>query len=65
VRGAVRRRIEAGDGRLHLVEGHDLLGPDDADAFHEGVHPTDLGFDRIAARLEPLLREVLELGHGG
>lgn len=65
VRGAVRERSEAGDSRLRLVEGSDLLGPDDADAFHEGVHPTDLGFMRIAERLEPLLREVLELEAGG
>jgi Arc/MetJ-type ribon-helix-helix transcriptional regulator len=65
VRQAVRRRMQAGDARLHLVEGTDLLGPDDADAFHEGVHPTDLGFDRIADRLEPVLREVLELEAGG
>ena len=39
----------------------DLLGPGDSDAFQEGVHPTDLGFTRIADRLEPLLREVLGL----
>ncbi len=69
VRNAVRRaaseRMQAGDSRLYLVEGNDLLGRDDADAFHEGVHPTDLGFMRIAERLEPLLREVLDLNDGG
>jgi hypothetical protein len=65
VRQAVRERAESGGGRLHLVEGTDLLGPGDADAFHEGVHPTDLGFMRVADRLEPLLRQVLDLGDGG
>jgi hypothetical protein len=65
VRQAVRQRMEAGESGLYLVEGNDLLGPGDADAFHEGVHPTDLGFMRIADRLEPLLREVLDLGNGG
>ncbi len=65
VRQAVGKRMEAGDRGLYLVEGNDLLGPDDADAFHEGVHPTDLGFMRIADRLEPLLRKVLDLEKGG
>lgn len=58
-RSAATKRIEAGDRRLHLVEGLELLGPGDSDAFQEGVHPTDLGFTRIADRLEPLLRKVL------
>ncbi len=65
VRDAVRERVQSCAGRLHLVEGTDLLGPGDADAFHEGVHPTDLGFMRIAERLEPLLRETLDPGGGG
>jgi hypothetical protein len=60
-RGATTERMEAGDENLYLVEGLDLLGPGDSDAFQEGVHPTDLGFTRIADRLEPLLREVLGL----
>ena len=63
VRGVTRRavnaRTAAGDQLLHLAEGMELLGPGDADAFQEGTHPTDLGFMRIADRLEPLLREVL------
>ena len=63
VRGVTRRavtaRTAAGDNKLYLVEGMELLGPGDADAFQEGTHPTDLGFTQIADRLEPLLREVL------
>jgi hypothetical protein len=51
----------AGDGNTHLVDGLDLLGPSDADAFQEGVHPNDLGFLRIADRLEPTLRRILRL----
>lgn len=56
---AAASRIEAGDRKVVLVEGLDLLGPADADAFQEGVHPTDLGFARIAERLEPALRKLL------
>ena len=43
-----------------LVEGLDLLGPDDADGLSaDGVHPSDLGFQRMAERLEPILRKAL------
>ena len=59
MRQAAAQRIEAGDTLTHLVEGLDLCGQDDADAFQEGVHPTDLGFARIADRLLPTIRDVL------
>ena len=59
VRQAVRARLDAGDERTVLVEGENLLGPDDADAFHEGVHPTDLGYALIAQRLRPILETLL------
>ena len=59
---AVKQRTEAGDEGVHLVDGLHLLGPDDTDAFQEGVHPNDLGFLRIAQRLEPTLRRVLSAG---
>jgi len=56
---AANPRMQAGDGSIYLVDGLESLGAADADAFQEGVHPTDLGFARIADRLEPLLREAL------
>lgn len=43
---------------LHLVPGEGLLG-DDGEATVDGVHPTDLGFTRLAAALTPLLRRLL------
>jgi hypothetical protein len=59
MRQAAASRTEAGDRKVVVVKGLDLLGPADADAFQEGVHPTDLGFARIAERLEPTLRKLL------
>jgi hypothetical protein len=53
--------ISAKDGNTHLVDGLELLGPSDTDAFQEGVHPNDLGFVRIADRIEPILRRILRL----
>ena len=56
---AVQALHAAGDTGVFLMHGFDLLGPHDADAFHEGVHPTDYGFWLIAQRLQPLLAQVL------
>jgi len=61
VRAAVADRKQAGDDAVYLIEGSDLLGPGEADAFHEGVHPTDLGYMRIAERLRPILQTILGL----
>ncbi len=59
MRNATVKRIQGGDDRVILVEGLDLLGRRDAHAFQEGVHPTDLGFARIADRLAPMLEGIL------
>ena len=59
-REAMRRpalaRLAAGDDKVTLVEGLDLLGADDADGLSaDGVHPNDDGFALIAERLAPYL----------
>jgi hypothetical protein len=59
VRDAVAARRNEGDLNVHLIEGLDLLGPADASAFLEGVHPSDLGYWRTAQRLEKLLLPFL------
>lgn len=59
IRRAVSSRSEAGDSRLHLVEGTRLLGREDADGLTDGVHPNDLGYGRIAERLSAALLEAL------
>lgn len=55
IRQVVSRRIAAGDRRLSLIEGTDLLGPSRVDGLVDGTHPNDLGFqwmaEGIAARL--------------
>jgi hypothetical protein len=43
-----------------LVEGeNDLLTSIDTDVFHEGVYPTNIGFQLIADRLKPRLKQIL------
>lgn len=48
----------AADPLLSLVPGQLLLG-DDGEGTVDGVHPTDLGFSRIAAAITPVLRQAL------
>ena len=56
---AVNARKSAGDQGITLVEGLELLGPDDSDGFHEGIHPSDYGYNLIAQRLESHLTNAL------
>ncbi|NKB67377.1 MAG: hypothetical protein GKR89_09980 [Candidatus Latescibacteria bacterium] len=60
VQQAVASRQDQGDPNLYLIEGLDLLGPDDGDTLLEGVHPSDLGYWRIARRLEGILQPRLK-----
>ena len=49
---------DAGLGALPVVRAADLLG-DDGEATVDGIHPTDLGFSRMAAAIGPVLQEAL------
>ena len=61
IRLVVSRRIGAGDRRLQLVEGTDLIGPAQGDGLVDGTHPNDLGFQWMADGLAARLRQMLEL----
>ena len=61
IREVVKRQIAAGDQRLTLVEGYELLGPKQLDGLVDGVHPNDLGFQAMADGLTPHLRKSLAL----
>lgn len=51
------RLVDGGISGLTCFAGGDLLGSDD-DATVDGVHATDLGFERMASALEPVLRKL-------
>jgi lysophospholipase L1-like esterase len=59
IRLVVSRRIAGGDKNIHLIEGTDLLGPNEGDGLADGTHPNDLGFQRMAERLASRLRRYL------
>lgn len=54
----VAERNKAGDRHIVFVDGSDLLGDDPGEAMVDGVHPTDLGFQRIADGLLPVIRQA-------
>lgn len=62
MRTAVNELITAGDRKLLLVEGPDLLGFDEHDGLSkDGVHPSDQGYSIIARKLLPILKKSLAL----
>jgi hypothetical protein len=61
IREAVAGRKRAGDKRIWLTEGLQMLGPDRADAFVDGAHPSDVGFQAMAEGFRPVLAKVLGL----
>lgn len=58
LRAAYDNLRRSGISGIHYVEGAQLLG-DDGEATVDSSHPTDLGFTRQAAALEPILRSLL------
>jgi lysophospholipase L1-like esterase len=59
LRAAYDTLVAEGDTHLVYIEGDHLLG-DDSEGAVDSSHPTDLGFMRMAAVLEPVLRELID-----
>lgn len=60
-RNEVERRRNDGDKNIFFIDGGDLLGLDYEECTVDGIHPTDLGFYRMAENLEKPLRSILGL----
>ncbi len=60
IRKVIAARIAAGDQKLTLVDGLTLMGQGEVDGTVDGVHPNDLGFQRMADRLAPTVAEILK-----
>jgi lysophospholipase L1-like esterase len=61
LRGTISELRRGGDRRLFFQDGGELLGEDFEECTVDGVHPTDLGFMRIANGLTPVVRAILGL----
>lgn len=55
-----RHLQDSGIGKLYWLDGESLLGADRDDTT-DGSHPSDLGFQRHADAMEPILRQALEI----
>ena len=58
LRSVFRSLVEGGVDNLHYIPGGELFGTD-GEATLDGVHPSDVGFMRQAAVMEPVLRGLL------
>ncbi|WP_409345585.1 SGNH/GDSL hydrolase family protein [Paenibacillus sp. MBLB4367] len=56
----VERLRREGEANVFFYDGSDLLGEDFSECTVDGVHPTDLGFLRMAQSLEPTVRELVK-----
>ncbi|GIP39090.1 hypothetical protein J31TS4_23700 [Paenibacillus sp. J31TS4] len=58
----VEQRRAEGDSNIHFMDGSKLLGEDSvSECTVDGIHPTDLGFLRMAQSLAPMIRTLLRL----
>ncbi len=55
----VAQRQAGGDAHICLIDGSTIIGPNDAALVPDGTHPNDEGMCRIAARIAPVLREMV------
>ncbi len=54
----VKTRRKAGDKHIYFLDGSDLLGDDYFECSVDGVHPTDLGSQRIANALIKSIKKI-------
>jgi lysophospholipase L1-like esterase len=59
MRQAANDRRQAGDKLMFVVEGLELFGEADQDAFHDPTHPNDEGNQRMAERLAPMVKKAV------
>lgn len=59
-----RHAVEAGDGKVWFLDGRTFFGDEGALCSCDDTHPNDLGFYRMAQKLEPVLRQALAAAVG-
>ena len=61
VRATYENALNAGDKNVYFVDGEAFFGDSDRELCTvDRVHPNDLGFSRMAAVVEPVIRTILE-----
>ena len=57
----VEKKMAAGDNNIYYLNGGELLGENADECTVDGVHPTDLGFMKMANGIEPMVRKILNV----
>ncbi len=57
----VKKLRSGGDKNMYFKDGYELLGKDFYECTVDGVHPTDLGFMRMAEGLFPVIKNILNI----
>ena len=60
VEAEAERRMGAGDRRLRLVRGLDVIGPDRMDLMGDHAHPNDAGYAAMAEAVAAAITSLLE-----
>ncbi len=61
VKSTYLNAVESGDKNVYFIDGETFFGKADGNScLIDGLHPNDLGFHRMAEKIEPLLKEILE-----
>lgn len=61
IRKTYEHAVEKGDQNVYFIDGETLLGDADRELCTiDGTHPTDLGFYRMAEKICPVIKEILE-----
>ena len=58
-RDLVKSKQTAGDANIYFLDGDSLLGESADECTVDGVHPTDLGFMKLAESIEPVMKRIL------
>jgi hypothetical protein len=59
MRSAANERRQAGDKQMYVVEGLELCGEPDKGQFSDELHPNDIGNERMAERLAPVVKQAV------
>ena len=59
-RNLVHEKVAGGDKNIYFMDGSTILGEDFYECTVDGGHPTDLGSNRIAEALLPVIRDILK-----
>lgn len=61
VRTTYENALKAGDKKVYFIDGERFFGDSDREICTvDRIHPNDLGFAKMAAVVEPIIKEILE-----